>query len=154
MLEGIFEQDAESPLKRMNIEERLMADFHGTGMTLGPHPMAYRRQQLRRMGIKSAEELKKLPHNISAVAAGAVITRQRPGTAKGLIFLTLEDETGHANVIVMPDIYAADPMVVLHERFISVRGRVQNQDGVVHLRAEQIMPLSVSAAEVASHDFH
>jgi len=154
MLEGIFERDAESPLKRMDIEERLMADFHGTGMTLGPHPMAYRRQQLKKMGVKSAEELKKMPHNISAVAAGAVITRQRPGTAKGLIFLTLEDETGHANVIVMPDVYTADPMVVLHERFISVRGRVQNQDGVVHLRAEKIMPLSVSAAEVASHDFH
>jgi error-prone DNA polymerase len=83
-----------------------------------------------------------------------VITRQRPGTAKGLIFLTLEDETGHANVVVMPDVYAADPMVVLHERFLQVKGRVQNHDGVVHLRAEMISTLAVSSAAVSSHDFH
>jgi error-prone DNA polymerase len=138
----------------MEVEERLVADFHGTGLTTGPHPMAYRRERLRQMGIVSASELKKLPHNKSAIAAGAVITRQRPGTAKGLIFLTLEDETGHSNIVVMPDVYSADPMVVLHERFVRVQGRVQNQDGVVHLRAEKILPLNVSAADVSSHDFH
>jgi len=154
MLEGTVEQDDASPLKPMEIEERLIADFHGTGLTVGPHPMAYRRQQLREMGIVSASELKKVSHNNRAVAAGAVITRQRPGTANGLIFITLEDETGHANVIVMPDVYSGDPMVVLHERFIKVEGRVQNQDGVVHLRAERITPLTVSAAGVSSHDFH
>jgi error-prone DNA polymerase len=154
LLEGLVEQDRSLPLKPMEIEERLVADFHGTGLTVGPHPMAYRREQLRRMGIVSAIELKKLQHNKSAVAAGCVITRQRPGTAKGLIFLTLEDETGHTNVIVMPDVYSLDPMVVLHERFVQVKGRVQNQDGVVHLRAERISPLSVSAAATQSHDFH
>jgi len=116
--------------------------------------MAYRRERLRQMGIVSASELRELPHNKSAVAAGCVITRQRPGTAKGLIFLTLEDETGHANIVVMPDVYSADPMVVLHERFVQVKGRVQNQDGVVHLRAECISPLAVSAAATQSHDFH
>jgi error-prone DNA polymerase len=154
MFEGIVEQDKPSPLKRMDIEERLVADFHGTGMTVGPHPMAYRRQQLRQMGIVSARELKQLPNNKPAVAAGAVITRQRPGTAKGLIFLTLEDETGHANIIVKPEVYSADPMVVLHERFVRVQGQVQNQDGIVHLRAQKILPLAVSAAGVSSHDFH
>jgi error-prone DNA polymerase len=154
MFEGSVEQDDVSPLRPMEVEERLVADFHGTGLTIGPHPMAYRRQQLREKGIVSAHELKKLSHNKHAVAAGAVITRQRPGTANGLIFITLEDETGHANVIVMPDVYGLDPMVVLHERFIRVEGRVQNQDGVVHLRAEKISPLTVSAAGVSSHDFH
>ena len=154
LLEGLVEQGRTLPLKPMEVEERLVADFHGTGMTVGPHPMAYRREQLRQMGIVSASELRKLPHNRTAVAAGCVITRQRPGTAKGLIFLTLEDETGHANVIVMPDVYSLDPMVVLHERFVQVKGRVQNQDGVVHLRAERISPLSVSAAVTQSHDFH
>jgi error-prone DNA polymerase len=154
LLEGLFEQDKTLPLKPMEVEERLVADYHGTGMTIGPHPMAYRREQLRRMGIVSASELRALPHNRTAVAAGCVITRQRPGTAKGLIFLTLEDETGHANVIVMPDVYSLHPMVVLHERFVQVKGRVQNQDGVVHLRAERISPLSVSAAVTQSHDFH
>lgn len=154
LLEGDVEQDQASPLKQMDTEERLIADYHGTGMTIGPHPIAYRRQELRQMGIVSASELRKLPHNRPAIAAGCVITRQRPGTAKGLIFLTLEDETGHANIIVMPDVYRADSMAVLHERFVRVEGRVQNQDGIVHLKAERVLPLSVSAAETQSHDFH
>jgi error-prone DNA polymerase len=154
LLEGLVDQDKTLPLKPMEIEERMVADFHGTGLTVGPHPMSYRRERLRQMGILSASELRKLPHNRSAVAAGCVITRQRPGTAKGLIFLTLEDETGHTNIIVMPDVYSLDPMVVLHERFVQVKGRIQNQDGVVHLRAERISPLSVSAAATQSHDFH
>lgn len=154
LFEGCVEQDQTSPLKQMDTEERLIADYHGTGMTVGPHPMAYRRQELRQMGIASASELRKLPHNRRAIAAGCVITRQRPGTAKGLIFLTLEDETGHANIIVMPDVYSADSMAVLHERFVRVEGRVQNQDGIVHLKAERVSPLSVSAAETQSHDFH
>jgi len=154
LLEGLVEQDKASPLNPMDVEERLVADFHGTGLTTGPHPMAYRREQMRQMGILSAIELKRIPHNKPAVVAGCVITRQRPGTAKGLIFLTLEDETGHANVIVMPDVYGADPMVVLHERFLRVEGRVQNQDGIVHLRAEIIRPLTASSLEISSHDFH
>jgi len=154
LLEGSVDQDQPSPLKQMDTEERLIADYHGTGMTLGPHPMAYRRQELRQRGIVSASELRQLPHNRPAIAAGCVITRQRPGTAKGLIFMTLEDETGHANIIVMPDVYSANPMAVLHERFVQVQGRVQNQDGVVHLKAERVWPLLVSAAATESHDFH
>ena len=154
LLEGVIEPDAASPLYKMDTEERLIADYHGTGMTLGPHPMAYRRTELRSKGISSAAELRQLAHGRPAVVAGAVITRQRPGTAKGLIFLTLEDETGNANIIVTPDIYSSDPMVVLHERFVKVRGTVQNQDGIVHLKAQKILPLQVTAAETQSHDFH
>jgi error-prone DNA polymerase len=153
-LQDVIEADAASPLYRMEIEERLIADYHGTGLTVGPHPMAYRRTTLRHMGICSAAELRQLPHGKPAVVAGCVITRQRPGTAKGLIFLTLEDETGNANVIVMPDVYSSDPMVVLHERFVKVKGTVQNQDGIVHLKAQKILPLHVTAAETQSHDFH
>jgi error-prone DNA polymerase len=154
LLREVMEADAISPLYRMEIEERLIADYHGTGMTVGPHPMSYRRTALRQMGICSAAELRQQPHGKPAVVAGCVITRQRPGTAKGLIFLTLEDETGNANIIVMPDVYSADPMVVLHERFVKVRGTVQNQDGIVHLKAQKILPLHVTAAETQSHDFH
>ncbi len=154
LLQDVIEADAASPLYRMEIEERLIADYHGTGMTIGPHPMAYRRAALRKMGIRSAAELRQLPHGKSAVVAGCVITRQRPGTAKGLIFLTLEDETGNSNIIVMPDVYSSDPMVVLHERFVKVKGTVQNQDGIVHLKAQKILPLDVTAAETQSHDFH
>jgi error-prone DNA polymerase len=154
MLEDIPERDESSPLAPMTTEERLLADYHGTGVTTGQHPMFYRREQLRNMGILSASELRRLPNNKPVVAAGAVITRQRPGTAKGLIFLTLEDETRHANVIVMPDVYQTDPMVVVHERFVRVEGKIQNQDGIVHVRAERILPLVVSSAGPDSHDFH
>ncbi len=89
-----------------------------------------------------------------ATVAKAVITGQRPGTAKGLIFLTLEDESAHANVIVMPDIYEKYRRAVLEPTFVRVFGTVQNQDGIVHLRAEKIAELNVSAAGVSSHDFH
>ena len=150
----IIEPDTLSPLQMMTVEERLVADYEGTGMTVGPHPMAYRRTALRQARICSAAELRGLQHGKPAVVAGCVITRQRPGTAKGLIFLTLEDETGNANVIVSPDVYSHDPNVVLHERFVKIRGTVQNQDGIVHLKAKKIMPLQVTAAETQSHDFH
>jgi error-prone DNA polymerase len=154
LLEGIIELDTSSPLRRMNIEERLVADYHGTGLTTGHHPMAYRREVLSARGIKSAMELKQLPHGKEATVAGCVITRQRPGTAKGIIFMTLEDETGTSRVIISPDFYDKNRMVVLNERFVQVSGVVQNQDNIVHLRARSIQPLSVSAAPTPSHDFH
>ena len=83
-----------------------------------------------------------------------MITRQRPGTASGLIFLTLEDETGYANVIVMPHIYEKYRQAVLEPKFIRVSGTVQNQDGIVHLKADHVEALSISAAQMTSHDFH
>jgi error-prone DNA polymerase len=154
LLEGIVDLDSDSPLRRMDVEERLVADYHGTGLTTGPHPMAYRRDILRQRGIKSAIELKTLPHGREATVAGCVITRQRPGTAKGIIFMTLEDETGTARVIISPDFYDANRMAVLHERFVLVSGLVQNQDSVVHLKARSIQRLIISAASTPSHDFH
>ncbi len=154
LLEGIGECDTESPLSQMSVEERLVSDFHGTGMTTGPHPMAYRRDDLRRMGIRSAIEMRNLPDGKEATVAGCVITRQRPGTAKGLIFMTLEDETGTARVIVKPDFYEKNRAAVLYERFVQVSGTVQSRDGVVNLIARRISPLAISAAETSSHDFH
>src|SRR5205823_4800679 len=127
---------------------------HGTGMTTGPHPMFYRRKEMRRLNIKSAAELKATANGKKASVAGAVITRQRPSTAKGLIFVTLEDETGNANVIVMPDIYEKYRQAVLEQKFVCVSGTVQNQNGIVHLKAEHVAPLMVSAARMKSHDFH
>ena len=154
LLEGIFESDQASPLRQMNVEERLVADYHGTGLTTGHHPMAYRREVLRARGVKSAIELRQLPHGDPATTAGCVITRQRPGTAKGIIFMTLEDETGTARVIISPDFYDQNRIVVLNERFVLVSGVVQNQDNIVHLKARSIQPLSISAATTPSHDFH
>ena len=116
--------------------------------------MFYRRKELQQANIKSAAELRATANGKKAAVAGCVITRQRPGTAKGLIFLTLEDETGNANVIIMPDFYEKNRQAILEPRFVRVSGTVQSQDGIVHLRAEHIAPLVISAAEVASHDFH
>jgi error-prone DNA polymerase len=154
LLEGVIEQDSVSPLKQMEVEERLVSDYHGTGLTTGPHPMFYRRAEMHRLNIKSAAEMRAIAHGKRATVAGAVITRQRPGTASGLIFLTLEDETGYVNVIVMPHVYEEYRQAVLEPKFIRVSGTVQNQDGIVHLKAEHVEALSVSAAPMASHDFH
>jgi error-prone DNA polymerase len=154
LLEGIMERDLVSPLAKMDTEERIVADYRGTGMTTGPHPMFYKRAELCQENINSAAELKRLPNGTKATVAGAVITGQRPGTAKGLIFLTLEDETGNSNVIIMPDFYEKNRRAILEPRFVRVAGTVQNHDGIVHLRAEYITPLLVSKAQVLSHDFH
>ena len=154
LFDGIGEKDSASPLRRMDVEERLVADYYGTGLTTGHHPMFYRRDVLRERGVKSALELKNLPQGKEASVAGCVITRQRPGTAKGMIFMTLEDETGTSRVIISPDFYDQNRMTVLNERFVLVSGVVQNQDNVVHLKARSIEPLAISAATTPSHDFH
>jgi error-prone DNA polymerase len=154
LLEQQNEVDAPSPLAPMNHEERLVADFHGTGLTVGPHPMAYRREWLNAMGIRRACELRDLPTGKRIRIGGCVITRQRPGTAKGFVFLSLEDETGVANAIVRPDMFHENRLLLTSERFLAVEGILQNQDNVISVRAERVQPLFVTQAETASHDFH
>ena len=152
--ELLREESCVTPLRQMTTEERLMADYGGTGLTVGRHPMAYRREELRRNGILSADELKDRRHGCIVRAAGCVIARQRPGTAHGFIFISMEDETGIANVIVTPDLYERDRMVVTHSKFILAEGPLQNQDGVIHVKATRLQTLSDLALEVRSHDFH
>ena len=143
-----------SPLRQMSTEERLVADYAGTGLTTGPHPMSFRRAELRKLGILSAAELLRHPDGLWVCAAGCVIARQRPGTALGFIFLSMEDETGIANVIIHPQLYERDRSLVTRAKFLRVEGRLQNQDGVVHVKAENLEVLTMSAIEVRSHDFH
>jgi error-prone DNA polymerase len=154
LLEQDAEFDAPSPLAPMNHEERLVADFHGTGLTVGPHPMAYRRAWLNAIGIRRASELRDLPTGKRLRIGGCVITRQRPGTAKGFVFLSLEDETGVANAIVRPDLFHENRLLLTSERFLAVEGILQNQDNVISVRAERVQPLFVTNAETVSHDFH
>ena len=154
LLENQPDPDERSPLAPMNHEERLVADFHGTGLTVGPHPMAYRREWLNAMGIRRACELRDLPTGKRIRIGGCVITRQRPGTAKGFVFLSLEDETGVANAIVRPDMFHENRLLLTSERFLAVEGILQNQDNVISIRAERVQPLFVTKAETASHDFH
>ena len=143
-----------SPLQIMTPEERLVADFNGTGMTVGPHPMGYHRQRLKRQGVRSASELRGLPNGIRVLISGAVIARQRPGTAKGFVFLSLEDETGIANAIITPPIYEKYHLIIVHQPFLLIEGQLQNQDNVISVKAEIVSPLSVTQAETSSHDFH
>jgi len=154
LLEQENEADAPSPLALMNHEERLVADFHGTGLTVGPHPMAYRREWLNAMGIRRASELSNLPSGKRLRIGGCVIVRQRPGTAKGFVFLSLEDETGVANAIITPDLFHQNRLLLASEKFLAIEGILQNQDNVISVKAERVQPLFVTKAETVSHDFH
>jgi error-prone DNA polymerase len=148
------EMDEKSPLAAMTDEERLVADFHATGLTVGPHPMQYRRAEMKRMGIHCASDLAQIPNGRRIRVGGCVIARQRPGTAKGMMFMSLEDETGITNAIFAPDLLQKNRVLLISERFLMVEGILQNQDNVIHIRAEKVSPLRVTRAETVSHDFH
>ena len=147
------EQQA-SPLAPMTSQERIFADFRGTSLTVGPHPLAHHRAELNALGVTPAGILKYLPDGKPVKVVGAVIVRQRPGTAKGFVFLSMEDETGVANIIITPQLFEQDHTVVVHHSFLQIKGVVQNQDGVISVKAAQIEPFALAAAEVPSHDFH
>jgi error-prone DNA polymerase len=154
LLDELPEPDAKSPLQTMNHEERLVADFHGTGLTIGPHPTQYRRAEMKKMGIYRASDLPQIPNGRRLRIGGCVIARQRPGTAKGMMFMSLEDETGIANAIIAPDLLQKNRVLLISERFLMVEGILQKQDNVIHIRAEKVAPLRVTQAETMSHDFH
>ena len=163
LLDGIEEKAELSPLATMTAEERLVADFHGTGLTVGPHPMSYRRADLRRAGVLSAQDLAQGQHGRYVKTAGCVIARQRPGTAKGFVFLSLEDETGISNAIISPDLLDRNRLLILAEKFLLLEGELQNQDGVISVRVERVAPMreayaveavDITDADVRSHDFH
>lgn len=152
--EFLGEEENSMPLRQMSTGERLVADYAGTGLTIGKHPMAYRRVDLRRQNILSAEDLKARTNGEFVRTAGCVIARQRPGTAKGVIFLSMEDETAIANVIVSPTLYEQHRLIVTGSKFILAEGPLQNQDGVIHVQATRLQSLSDQSLEVRSHDFH
>ena len=133
--------------------DRLQADYAGTGLTIGPHPMALRRGDLTMRGVLRAVDLSQARDGRRVRIAGMVITRQRPGTAKGFVFLTLEDETGISNIIVRPDVFARDRTTVVAQSFLLVDGVLQQQDGVASVRAERFEGLGFGAS-AESHDFY
>jgi error-prone DNA polymerase len=141
------------PLKPMTEAERLVADYAGTGLTVGRHPMALRREELATRGILRACDLRAERSGRRVRVAGMVITRQRPGTAKGFVFLTLEDETGVANIIVRPDLFARDRLLIVDASFLIVDGVLQNQDGVTSVRAEEIRSTRGVDVDFDAHDF-
>jgi error-prone DNA polymerase len=144
----------ECPLKPMTEAERLVADYAGTGLTAGRHPMALRRDDLVMRGVLRAIDLRGARQGRRVRVAGMVITRQRPGTAKGFVFLTIEDETGIANIIVRPDLFARDRLVIVDSPFLIVDGVLQNQDGVTSIRAEHVHPMPAVDIDFDAHDFY
>lgn len=146
----------QSPLESMTPSERLIADYAGTSLTIGPHPMSFRRHELSMRGVLRAIDLPRVRSGRRVRTAGMVITRQRPGTAKGFVFLTLEDETGVANIIVRPDFYDEAKMTLVTAPFLMIEGIVQTVDGVTAIRAERAIELEGLSPDEAieSHDFH
>ncbi|MCC7498507.1 MAG: error-prone DNA polymerase [Bryobacterales bacterium] len=150
----LTEDAAESPLAVMTPLDRLRSDFRGTGLSIGKHPMSFRRADLDRRRILRAADLARTPGGRLVSVAGCVIVRQRPNTAGGFVFLSLEDETGISNIIVNPDVFERNKLVLVEEPFLIVDGTLQNQDGLLSVRAGRVRPLSVIDETNLSHDFH
>src|SRR5688572_1921985 len=142
-----------SPLRRMSQSERLMADYSGTSLTIGPHPLALRRHELALRGVLRAVDLPHGRHGRRVRIAGAVITRQRPGTAKGFVFLTFEDETGISNIIVRPDLFTEYKQTIVGAPYLLIEGVLQLQEGVTSVKAERVFSLANPGPHPESHDF-
>ena len=146
-------EEPSSPLTPMSLTERLGADFRGLGLTSGQHPMAQLRSRLP--DVTRATNLKTIANGTLVTIAGAVICRQRPGTAKGVVFVSLEDETGIANAVVAPALFEQLRLVITEEPALKITGHLQNVAGVIHVRAEKIEPLhAADLPSQTSHDFH
>jgi error-prone DNA polymerase len=153
LLEPLEETGMPSPLAPMNTEERLWADYRGTGLTIGRHPMAHRRAEMNALGVIPARDLANVPDGRLVRIAGSVVVRQRPGTAKGFVFLSMEDETGIMNAIVTPPTFDRYKFEVLTEPYLLIDGVLQNQDGVISVKVGRVAGMRQGAA-AESHDFH
>jgi error-prone DNA polymerase len=153
---GVFARDdakKKSPLPPMTLPERVRADYEVMDLTTGPHPMKLVRAQLP--DVWRAIDLAQAKHGSTVRIAGNVICRQRPGTAKGFVFISLEDETGVSNAIVTPDLFEQTRLLITEEPFLAIEGEVQNTDNVVLIKAQKILPIiNEGLIGSESHDFH
>lgn len=131
------------PLKQMSSLERTLADYSDAGMTVGPQLVKHLRAELARQGVVQARDLARLPPGGWVKLAGLVIVRQRPGTAKGVCFLTLEDETGLGNVVITPDLFRQHRALIHTATLLLVEGPLQKADGVVHVLARRFRSLEL-----------
>jgi error-prone DNA polymerase len=145
--------DAPSPLAPMDDLDRLHADFRNSGLSIGAHPMRFARERLDERGVLRAGDLWQVPDERFVRVAGLVICRQQPSTAKGFVFLSLEDETGISNIIVPPKLFAQVRATVLRHSYLLVGGVLQNQRGAVSIRARKVDPVRNAQVAVRSHDF-
>ena len=132
----------EPALPAMSAGEHVAADYRATGLSLKRHPVAFLRERLARRGVRPTEELARMPDGARVAVAGIVLVRQRPGTAREVVFVTLEDETGTANLVVFPSVRERWRRDLLTARLMVCRGKVQAEDGVIHVIAEKIEALN------------
>jgi error-prone DNA polymerase len=145
--------DTTSPLPAMDYAERIRADYGAMRLTTGAHPMALLRPRLK--GVWRASDLPQAPQGSRIRIAGNVICRQRPGTAKGFVFISLEDETGISNAIVTPPLFEANRLVITEESFLLIEGKLQHVNHVIHVKAERIERLQCDPLVASpSYDFH
>src|SRR5438876_4930822 len=150
---GITDPGYNVPLARMTLPERVRADYQTMKLTIGPHPMKILRESFP--NVWRAIDLTQARHGATIQIAGNVICRQRPGTAKGFVFISLEDETGVSNAIVDPDLFERFRLLITEEAFLLIEGEVQNSDRVVLIKTRNIKPLAHAQLLGAdSHDFH
>src|SRR5579871_1557921 len=154
LFEGFEAPKESSPLEQMTEPERIRADFYGTSLTIGSHPMRLYRKEMTQRGVLSASALKRAKHGQTVRVAGCVICRQRPGTAKGFLFLSLEDETGIANAIVEPDLFDAHREILVKAPYLMVEGILQNQQGAISIKLRHAEGMDFAATSAPSHDFH
>lgn len=152
------EDAAEAPLVAMTPEERLVADYAVSSVTTGPHPMWFRRKELDRRGYLRAADLAKRADGSYVKTAGLAIVKQRPGTASGVVFLSVSDETGVFNVFVSPEFFEQHRLEVTRSKFVEVEGPLQKQGPIIHVMASSFREFQhergAGRLQVTSHDFH
>lgn len=146
-------EDSPSPLAPMDTMDRLHADVRNSGVSVGAHPMHYIRERLDAQGVLAAGDLEQFPGERFVHVAGMVICRQQPPTAKGFVFLSLEDETGISNVIVPPHLFKTVRMTVLQNSYLMVGGVLQNQSGAISIRARKVQALRAGQISVKARNF-
>ncbi len=151
---GVDPPPSRSRMPAMTPMEETRADYAATGLTAGPHVMAHIRPRLKSRGILCAADLEKTRDGAMVQVAGLVIVRQRPGTAKGFFFITLEDETGVSNIIVLPDLFHHNRALLHRAPILLVEGVVQKRDGTIGIRARRFAPIKLDSPLPSPHDFH
>ena len=154
LLAGVKPREGDAPLESMTPIDETLADYAATGLTAGPHLMTYLRGDLNARGILSADDLTHAKHQSWVKTAGVVIVRQRPGTAKGFLFITLEDETGISNLIVTPDLFQQNRLLLRSAGILLAEGVLQQVDGVTAIRARRFEEIKIPGTVPPSHDFH
>lgn len=156
LLDLLQPQPATPALEEMSVLQEIVADYNMMGLSTGQHPMYFYRQWATNRGIKPCLQLKEEPHESRISVAGCVICRQRPETAKGFVFLTLEDETGMANVIIKPRIFDEFRRTILSSNYLSVTGKLQSEQGVINVIAEEVelLPRLPGDPHIPARNFH